>query len=76
MTKESVAIDDVLHKTFIRLDKKGTEAAAVTAVLMKASSAMPRPQMIKQVFLDRPFVCGIIDTKTGAPLFLGVVRGI
>ncbi len=76
MTKESVAIDDVLHKTFIRLDKKGTEAAAVTAVLMKASSVMPRPQMIRQVFLDRPFVCGIIDTKTGAPLFLGVVRGI
>ena len=41
MTDSSVCIDQVLHKTFIRLDKDGTEAAAVTAVLAKETAVFP-----------------------------------
>lgn len=74
MTKSSICIDDVLHKTHIKVDKNGTEAAAVTAVIAKATAIMIPPANIKEVFLDRPFVYAIIDTQTGIPLFLGIVN--
>ncbi|WP_422478373.1 serpin family protein [Pleomorphochaeta sp. DL1XJH-081] len=64
-------IDDVLHKTFIRVDEKGTEAAAVTAVTMRLTSMMPAG--IPIVF-DRPFLYGILDKSTGQALFLGVMQ--
>ena len=68
-------IDDVLHKTFIKLDKDGTEAAGATAVIMKDCAAYFPGEMIKKtVYLDRPFIYGIIDTRTGLPLFLGIVE--
>ena len=77
MAAEPVCIDEVLHKTHIELDQNGTEAAAVTAIVMKASSAMdPVKYTIKEVFLDRPFVYALIDTQTGLPLFLGVLNSL
>ena len=76
MSKEGIHIDDVLHRTYIDVNKTGTEAAAVTAVVMKANSAPgPKPQ-IKEVYLDRPFVYGLVDMDTGIPLFLGIVRTV
>ncbi len=64
-------IGDVLHKTHIELDKNGTKAAAATALVMKASSALiDEPE---DVFLDRPFLYALVDTKTGIPLFAGVI---
>ena len=75
MSEEPFYVDDILHKTFIRVDKDGTEAAAVTAVMMKASAFfMQREKIMKKVYLDRPFVYAIVDTATGIPLFLGVVE--
>ena len=71
MCEEPMQIDDVLHKAVIELDRKGTKAAAVTAVIMKASS-MPMKHI--QVVLDRPFVFGIVDVKTGLPVFLGILN--
>ncbi|MBR0410726.1 MAG: hypothetical protein IJI25_06955 [Eubacterium sp.] len=77
MTSSQVQIDQILHKTFIKLNKNGTEAAAVTAVLAKASAAPTHEKITeKTVYLDRPFVYAIIDTKTGIPLFLGAVYSI
>lgn len=71
---QTLEIDDVLHKTHIALDKKGTEAAAATAVIIEKSTAIPGPSEPKRVYLDRPFVYGLIDAKTGNPLFLGLVE--
>jgi serpin B len=67
-------ISDVLHKTFIAVDEKGTEAAAATAVIMRAGSAAPakRPDPI-EVKVDRPFLFAIQHRETGACLFLGRV---
>jgi serpin B len=64
-------IDEILHKTFIRVDEKGTEASAVTVVMMRATS-MPM-QGVRLTF-DRPFVYGILDMNTGLPLFLGIME--
>ncbi|HEY5466693.1 MAG TPA: serpin family protein [Clostridia bacterium] len=64
-------IGDVLHKTFCRVDEKGTEAAAVTAVVIKTAS-MPVPGV--QMKLDRPFLYGIVDLQTGVPMFVGILE--
>lgn len=62
-------IDKVLHKAFISVDEKGTEAAAATAVIMTLSIS-PQPIMVS---MDHPFIFLIRDTNTGAVLFLGRV---
>lgn len=64
-------ISEVKHKTFIRVDEKGTEAAAVTSVGMTATAM---PMEVQKVVFDRPFVYGIVDVKTGIPLFMGIME--
>ncbi|MBQ2117810.1 MAG: serpin family protein [Clostridia bacterium] len=67
-------ISDVLHKTHIEVTKDGTKAAAATAVLVPAGSAMPVEEP-PRVVLDRPFCYAIIDTATGLPIFFGCYEG-
>jgi serpin B len=66
----ALAIDDVLHQTFIAVDEAGTEAAAATAVIMRELSGMVAPH---ELVLDRPFLFVIHDTEHGTPLFVGRV---
>ena len=73
MSSVKTHIDDVLHKTHIEVNRYGTEAAAATAVVMRENFTCIQDVVIKEVFLDRPFVYTIIDTKTGLPLFIGAV---
>jgi serpin B len=61
-------IGEVLHKTFLDVAEKGTEAAAATAVVMKAGSAM-RPAA--SFVADRPFAFALRDLTTGLVLFAG-----
>jgi serpin B len=63
-------IDEVYHKAFIAVDEEGTEAAAATAVGMKAGVGMEN----KTVTLDRPFIFLIYDEPTGQVLFLGHLK--
>lgn len=75
MSKQGLCIDAVLHKTHIKVNKDGTEAAAATAIGMNATSAAPHlPVVQKKVYLNRPFVYAVVETKTGFPVFLGVVN--
>jgi len=67
---ESLYINRVCHKTFIKVDEKGTKAGAATAVEMNPTEAAP-PAEPKEVILDRPFVYMLIDCKTNTPFFLG-----
>ncbi len=64
-------IDNVYHKAFVKVDEKGTEAAAATAVVMRARSAVRRPLVFRA---DRPFLFLIRHEKTGMILFLGRVN--
>jgi serpin B len=63
-------IQDVLHKAFVSVDEKGTEAAAATAVVVGLTSA---PSQDVELAIDRPFVFLIRDVQTGAVLFAGRV---
>lgn len=71
---DNLYISDVLHKTHIELDRYGTKAAAVTAVIAEVASAFIKEP--KQVSLTRPFLYAIIDTETGTPIFIGVVNTV
>ena len=70
-----LAISQVLHKTFLSIDEKGTEAAAATAVIMmRAGSAMrPPPEEPVEVRVDRPFFYAIQHRPSRACLFVGRV---
>ncbi len=65
-----LAISKVIHKAFVEVDEAGTEAAAATAVVMRAT-AMPVEPM--EVTVDRPFIFVIRDIQTGSVIFVGRV---
>ena len=61
----------VLHETVLRVDEKGTTAAAVTAVVMeRGGGSPPRPHVF---IVDRPFLCAITHDATGTILFAGII---
>lgn len=68
---EPLQIAAVLHQAFIAVDEAGTEAAAVTAVVARTSSAPAAPP--PEVHADRAFLFVIHDVPTGTPLFIGRV---
>ena len=68
---ERAFISRVKHKTFAEVNEEGTEAAAVTSVEIRVTSA--RPQKTFQMIVDRPFFCAIRDNKTGTVLFVGSI---
>jgi serpin B len=70
---EPLSISDVLHKTYLDVNEKGTEAAAATAVIMVATAAR-MPETPIPFVVDRPFIVAIRDTASGAILFIGVIR--
>ena len=70
---ENLCINRVIHKAFIRVAEKGTQAGAATVVEMVTESAAAVEEKPKQVYLDRPFVYMIIDCENNLPLFIGTV---
>lgn len=66
---EGYYLSQVIHAAKIKVNEKGTEAAAATVVAAAGSGAPPE-EGVTLVF-DRPFLYGIVDLQTGVPLFLG-----
>lgn len=73
MIDQDVFISRVLHKTYLEVNEKGTEAAAATAVEMMPRGAFVNPTPPFNMICDRPFVIAIRDQQTGAILFMGVI---
>ena len=68
LTGGGVTISDVIHEAVIVVDERGTEAAAATGVMMRATS-MPAPPEVMRV--DRPFFLVLTHLPTNTPLFVG-----
>jgi len=68
-----VYISRVLHKAVVEVDEKGTEAAAVTAVQVRVTSAMPSGPEPFRMIVDRPFLFAIVDEDSGLILFAGML---
>lgn len=66
ISSESLFIDRAVHKAFVDVNEKGTEAAAATGIVMLES-------MPPTFRADHPFVFVILDNETGNILFLGKV---
>jgi serpin B len=60
-------ISSVRHKTYVKVDEIGTEAAAVTIVEMRETSI---PDVF-EIRLDRPFIFAIREHHSGTVLFIG-----
>ena len=65
----SVYISSVIHEAYVKVDEKGTEAAAVTVVVDEPTSAPAYPYFQA----TRPFLFQIQDQLTGSVLFMGRV---
>lgn len=70
-TDERLHISAVVHKAYIDVGEEGTEAAAATAVAIRALSLVRKPPPDVRLVFDRPFLFAIVDTSSGLPLFLG-----
>lgn len=71
----NIYIGGVQHKTFIEVEEKGTEAAAVTSVGVRTMSLINENDL-KEVILDRPFIYMIIDTEARMLIFIGTLSEI
>jgi hypothetical protein len=59
-------VTNVVQKTHLEVDEKGTTAAAATGVAVGTALRLP-------TVVDRPFALALIDNATDAPLFLGAI---
>ena len=67
----SLAVDQVKQKCYIDVTEEGTEAAAVTSVQVRLTSAGINP--VARMTVDRPFLFFIQDAQSGNILFAGKV---
>lgn len=70
MAAAPLAIDDVAHATFLRVNERGTEAAAVTSVKIVVTGSRIMPD-VPSMIVDRPFLLSIRDRASGALIFFG-----
>jgi len=61
-------ISEVNHKSFVEVNEEGTEAAAVTSVVIDRSSSSGFVMR-----LDRPFIFAIRENHSGTILFIGKI---
>lgn len=66
---EGLFIEDAVHKTYIDVNKEGTEAAAITGMI--ALGTGPVEFQSKDFIVDRPFLFVIRETSTNTILFIG-----
>ena len=62
-------ISKVKHKTYIKVDESGTEAAAATGIIFRETAA--GPGIIFNA--DHPFIFAIREADTGTVLFIGTM---
>jgi serine protease inhibitor len=72
--RDRLYITDVIHKAFVEVNERGTEAAAATAVGMVSLDGLPEWVLFTPIFkADRPFLFFIRDIESGSILFMGRV---
>lgn len=75
LTDAEMAVGSIYHKTAIKNDENGTEAAAVTMMLMEAMALLPEDDIV-EMNMDHPFYFTISNTETVLKLFEGCVYNL
>jgi len=70
---DNLFITMVKQKSFVDVNEEGTEAAAVTTVMLSDSVMSLRPPKPFEMIVDRPFLFVIDDDSTKSVLFMGVI---
>ena len=70
-TGGNIYMADVIQKTHIEVNEKGTKAAAATLTIMAAKTAAATAS--QTVNLNRPFIYAVIDNTTNLPILMGAV---
>jgi len=73
MADEPLFVSEVKHKSFVEVNEEGTEAAAVTTVVMAGRGAPMNPPKPFEMVVDRPFFFVIADQRTQSILFMGLI---
>ena len=72
MGKGQSLIPHIIHQAVVKVDEKGTVAAAATAIVMRSSLRLPpKPSLV----FDRPFAFALLARSTRVVLFTGVFTG-
>lgn len=66
-------IKEVIQNVKLKVDEKGTKAAAVTSIIISNDAIAFEPKDIINIDLNRPFVAIIMDTETNTPLFIAKI---
>ncbi len=66
---ERLTVSAVVHQAFVRVDEKGSEAAAATAELGRIKATLPDPA--PEIRIDRPFLFAIVERAGNTVLFFG-----
>ncbi len=69
-----LALSEVFHRAFVNVNEQGTEAAAATGLVMKTTSLPIKAPDPKVFTADRPFLFFLVDTTSGAPMFMGRIN--
>ena len=69
--KRDLNLSLVIHKAFVDVDERGTEAAAATGVVATLASARPQKEEIPVFRADHPFIFLIRDNRSDSILFIG-----
>lgn len=69
LAQGELQVNQVRHKSFIEVNERGTEAAAVTSIGVRTTSMNLLPPFEMKV--DRPFFYAIRESETGTLLFMG-----
>lgn len=68
ISDEQLYINNVKHKTYLKVDEEGTEAAGVTSIDFVTTSVPP------SMLINKPYVLAIRDRESGSILFIGKIE--
>ena len=72
-TTDNIFVGEVIHKTHIDLNEKGTKAAAVTYAGIFSNGAMLEEKRKVNIIFNKPFIYMIRDNETKEILFFGTI---
>jgi len=67
-----LAIDEVIHKTFLKINEEGTEAAAVTVVSIYELSGSG-DDLDFSMIVNRPYLFAVRENSSNTVLFMGKI---
>jgi len=67
---DRILISEAFHKAFVDVNEEGTEAAAATGLVMRATAMLAQPPVFNA---DHPFMFLIRENQSGTILFMGRV---